>query len=481
MHRPIGELSVRTLELLERRGLDAELCVRLDLVTATDPEGGGDWVAIPIKRAGVTLGHKYRRVVKSETGPNFSQDKGTPQIWWNFDAITDPSLAGLPLVITEGEFDTIAAIQAGFARTVSVPGGAPSAEVGAKDTAKYAFVADTLDLLAETKEIILAVDDDGPGVALMNDLALRLGRARCRYLFYPEGCKDLNEVLRTYGTRGVVETINSARWVSVRGLFRMSELPPAPPIETLRTGIPGMDEHFRIGRGDFSVVTGIPCHGKSSLANEIASRMAERYGWTTAFASFEQDPRGDHRRALRTWYQRKPEAEQNRDELDAADLWIDRHFSFIVPNEDEDADLPWLLETLAAAVIRHGTDMAVIDPWNEMDHAKPRDQTMTEYVAWAIRQLKKFGRKYNIHVMVVAHPTKMAKDKEGKVPMPTLYDIADSSAWFNKCDAGLIVHREDGVTKVRIAKSRYHDRIGTPGTVLLAFDRWSGRFEAAAA
>ena len=76
--------------------------------------------------------------------------------------------------------------------------------------------------------------------------------------------------------------------------------------------------------------------------------------------------------------------------------------------------------------------------------------------------------------------TLILKDKEGKVPMPTLYDISDSAAWFNKSDVGVIVHREDGLTKVRVAKAKYHDRIGMPGTVLLSFDKWTGRYDGAA-
>ena len=481
MHRPSGELSARSMELLEARGLDAELCVRLDLQTASAPDGGGDWISIPFVKGGAVVNHKYRRVTKSEGGQNFAQDKGGAQVFWNYDAITDPTLARVPLVITEGEFDAMASIQSGFARSVSVPGGAPQQAMGDKDSGKYAFVADSLDDLADVTDIILAVDGDGPGVALMNDLALRLGRARCRYVVYHDGCKDLGDVLLKHGQRGVAEALNGARWVGVKGLFRMSELPPAPKVEAFRSGLPGLDEHYRLCRGDFCVMTGIPGHGKSTFVNDLACRMAERHGWTTAFASFEQDPLGDHRRALRTWFNRRPETEQEPEELERADMWIDRHFSFIVPSEDEDSDLMWLLEMAAASVIRHGCDMLVVDPWNELDHAKPRDQTLTEYVGWAIRQLKKFAKKYGVHLIVVAHPTKISKDKEGKVPMPTLYDISDSAAWFNKSDVGVIVHREDGLTKVRVAKAKYHDRIGMPGTVLLSFDKWSGHYEGAAA
>jgi twinkle protein len=181
---------------------------------------------------------------------------------------------------------------------------------------------------------------------------------------------------------------------------------------------------------------------------------------------------------LRTWFNQEPAESQTVEQLRAADAWIDQHFSFIVPNEDEDADLLWLLEMMATAVIRHGSDMVVIDPWNELDHARPKDQSLTEYVGWAIRQLKRFARKFQVHLIVVAHPTKLAKDKDGKMPMPGLYDISNSAAWMNKPDIGIIVHQDANGVTVRVTKSRYRDRIGRPGSVHLTYNPPTARFEA---
>jgi twinkle protein len=136
-------------------------------------------------------------------------------------------------------------------------------------------------------EIALAVDADKAGTALLADLALRLGKARCRYVTYPEGCKDLNELWLKHGLEGVVAAIEGARWMRVKGLFRMSELPPVPPAEPFVNGIAGLHNHYRLRKGDFCVVTGIPGHGKSTFVNDLACRMAKRHGWTTTFASFE--------------------------------------------------------------------------------------------------------------------------------------------------------------------------------------------------
>lgn len=168
----------------------------------------------------------------------------------------------------------------------------------------------------------------------------------------------------------------------------------------------------------------IPTHN-SSFVNDLVCHYVERYGFNVTFASFEQHPQLDHKRNLRRWHAKVKVHSATREELELADIWIDQHFSFIVPDEDEDATLAWCLERCAASVIQHGSKIIVIDPWNEMDHIKAPDQSLTEYVGYAIKQFKKFARKYHVHVIVVAHPAKLKRKDDGEFPIPDLYDISD--------------------------------------------------------
>lgn len=467
-------LAPRHIAAIEARGLDPELMARLG-VGASD-RLAGDAIAIPFLDRGVAVAVKHRTL-----GPDkrFTQEAGGRQVFWNADCLADATLAGEPLVICEGELDAMAAIQAGFPRAVSVPGGAP-AEAGHIEGKRYAFLDEALPLLKDCREIVLAADGDGPGANLRHDLALRLGRQRCKWVAYPEGAKDLNDVLRLQGVEGVRQAIAEARWLEVAGVFRLSELPPLSPPPALASGMAGLDAHYRLRRGDFCVVTGQPGHGKSSFVNEIACRMASAHGWTTVFASFEQMPQVDHRRALRSFHAAKREKDMGPAELAAADAWIDRHFAFIVPAEDDEITLAWVLERAAAAILRHGASLVVIDPWNEMDHLRPRDMSLTEYVGFAIRQLRKLARRYEVHLIVVAHPAKMQRGKDGKFPPPTLQDISDSAHWANKADVGVVIHRASLVdtpeTAIRIVKSRYHHAIGTPGEITGIWDEATTRY-----
>jgi twinkle protein len=468
-------LTQAAMELLEGRALDPELAAKLGLESLLRGAGGHEELVFPFLVGDDVVNRKYRGVVTK----SFRQDPGGTSCFWNFNALLDPTLVNDPVIVTEGELDAMAAIQCGYARTVSVPSGAPSGP-DREQSRKYAYVEHAKTNLKDVKEFILATDSDAPGQALMADLALRLGKARCKWVRYPKGCKDLNDVLKTYGERGVHETLRRAEWCQVSGLYKMSDLPPYADRERFSIA-PWLDNHWKLRLGDFSVVTGIPGHGKSTFMNDVMCRLAMNYDWRIAVASFEQHPQADHRRNLRCWYLQGPTHDVfgnlivSDDALARADAWIDQHFIFIVPNDDDLADLAWTLDACASAVVRYGVRMVIIDPWNELDHSRPADMSLTEYTGKAIKEFKLLARSNDIHVTVVAHPTKLSPGQP-----PTLYSISDSAHWANKADIGLVVMKknpENDFAEIQIQKSRYHDQIGRPGTVPVRFNPADKRFE----
>lgn len=465
-------ISERNSTALRQRKLDPDL---LELYGIADSSRPGFDIEIPYMLDGKVVNRKYRNVMKRNTGDNFSQDTGGKQIFWNLEAITDPELEGEPLLICEGELDALSAIQAGFRRSVSVPNGAPH-ESG-QGGERYRYLDDAP--LSAINEIILCVDDDQPGINLRDDLALRLGRSRCKFIKeYPIGCKDLNDALRAHDVRGVVASLGRAQWMAAPGVYDIDDLPMEPVCDPHQVGIPGLEKHYNARLGDMCVVTGIPSHGKSTAVINIACHMAKAYGWPVAMASFEMRLRNDLVPALKTWYGRYPYWRQTPDEITKAHEWIKNSFAFLRPAEDDDPTLLWMLEAMRTAVIRRGCKLVIIDPWNELEHQRARDESLTEYVGSAIKRLKRFAVKQRVHLIVVAHPAKMQRNKDGTVPMPTLYDISDSSHWYNKPDVGVIVHRDGDDTIIKVAKSRYHDQIGEPGEVRVKFVRDRYAYEA---
>lgn len=485
----MGHLTAAAMKFLTDRGLDIEVASNMGLFSERAADGG-EVLVFPFLRDGAVINHK-RRVLPKQA---MWQDKGAPKAAWNEDAVRDDTLLGQALIITEGELDALAAIQSGHLRTISVPDGAPppgnrDAEAVAR-APKYAWLQAIKPFLGKDRapEIIIAADGDENGGALLQDLSIQLGRPRCKRLIYPLAkdpekrgrprLKDLNEVLEDYGARGVVETIGKAEWLRVEGLYQMSELPepPAIPCWDLGDNFRLLGENMRFRPGDLSVVSGIPNYGKSTFANAIWCELIERYGLRVCWASFEQQPKPDHRRNLRNWYWRSSMMLSDA-QIREADEWIEDHHLFIRPPEDADATLDLILELAATAVSQKGAQVLVIDPWNEIEHVRERHVSLTEYVSSALREFRRFARSFNIHVMILAHPTKAVQGEGGVYRRPRMYDISDSSAWYNKADLGIIVHRPNkDETHIVVEKSRYHEILGAPGEAYLHFNRDSKRY-----
>ena len=447
---PLRTLSAAHAEALEARGLDLELCVRMGLHTAPGRFGGRDGLAIPFVRSGRIVNHKYRG-----PGKIFAQDKDAARSFYNEDVIADATLDDLPLIITEGELDCLAMIQAGFPRTVSVPDGAGT---------NLDFMADVAGL-ADAKRIILAVDGDQAGTKLRQELGRRLGAARCGYVDYPAGCKDANDVLKAHGVAGVRALVEGYKPFPIRGLFRLSDFPEPPPLDLLETGWISLNSHLKLWRPELCVVTGIPSHGKSTWVMGLASNLALRTGARFLVASFEMPVKPYLHRMLRLHHGGSHEA---------ADAWIEQHFFFLaedVREEEEQIDIEWVIEKAEDAVIRHGIEWLIIDPWNQVEHQRGR-ASVEEYQERAIRAVKRFARAYQVGVIIVAHPTKDVKGKDGVLRPPNLYDISGSAHWYNAADHGVVVHRpskNDPISVISVLKSRYRDA-GVPGEALLRYD-----------
>jgi twinkle protein len=446
-------------KILEQRKISEETASKLGWHVLDN------WLVMPVIKDGKVIGSKKRRFGEDKA---FIQDKGTPQIFYNYDAIHVEE----PLVITEGELDCAVAIQCGYT-AVSVPNGAPNQPIEGGN--KYAYLED----LPEGKEIILAFDDDPAGHNLLHDVSSRIGKAYCKWVKYPVGCKDLNETLIKYGKKGVSESIKRAQYIKVDGLCSMSDLPPPAFTEAIPCPVDGMGDYYKLRRGDFTVVTGIPGMGKTTFVNEIVAQMAIKHQWKACVATFEQNPRADFEPWLHTHFNGKPAHLQTPEQIEKARHFVESYIKLIVPTEDADIDLLWLKERIEVAVLRYNCQLVVVDPWNEMDHLHPAGMSQTEYTGFAIRQLKKLASKLNVHMIVVTHPAKMSRNRDGEYPQPSLYDIADSAHWRNKADMGLIVHRDDDKSsRVIVAKCRYWGKIGKTGEVELTYDDYRNTFKA---
>lgn len=468
----------RHREWIEARGIDAALAEKFGLTTVQ--RNGAAWLAVPYVHEGETINHKYRRTSEKD----HRMDEGAPLALWNADCLRDPMVRNgqAPVVITEGEWDALAAIQCGFRFVVSVPNGAPKRVTTDLDGAKrYDWVDRHANDLAEVREFVIAVDDDKAGQYLRADLVAFLGADRCRFTVMPFPCKDLNEVLQEYGADRVVDTINTAKPFPVQGLFTLDDFPERGEVRSYSVGVDPISEMIAIVPGTLTVVTGYANQGKSTLMNAIVG-YAICHHFPVCVASFETDVKPILRDGLRMAILGCGKHQLANVDTRAVDDLLRERLSFISQAVDEDLemDLSKFLNLCRVAVVRHGARMIVLDPWNELEHKRRRDESETEYISRALRAIKRFAKQHDVAFWIVAHP---AKPQPGVKHVPGLYDISGSANWANKADYGLTYHRpnfEQNLAQIIVNKVR----MGLPGRrdkVEVTFDFRTSTFERIAA
>jgi twinkle protein len=151
----------RHCQWIEARGLDRGLAEKLGLYTKSD--GGGHWLVVPYVEHAQVVNHKYRLT----TDKRHRMDGGAPLCLWNHDLLLDPAVqnGSLSVIITEGEWDAIAAMTVGFHNVVSVPNGSSGAD------GKLDYLWRSKALLDAVGTIILATDGDDAGLKLGASLA----------------------------------------------------------------------------------------------------------------------------------------------------------------------------------------------------------------------------------------------------------------------------------------------------------------------
>ena len=358
-------LTEAAIGWLERRGIDVEAAARYGVSSVVPTRRTRDtWIAFPHEVRGQVV-HWTARVVSEPKPESWTyQKKGGQRCLWNQDIVFDKSLQPqAPLIITEGHLDALAFMTIGYRAVCSVPDGAPS-KPSVDDPlpkAKYAYLADIRAELHAWQSIIIATDNDGSGQALFEDLVRIIGRSRCRVIEYPGGAKDANQALIEHGSEALVQAVEGARWCHVGGIYQLDELPKLQLKAALACGIRGVDQLWRFRTGEMSVLTGVPNHGKTVLANNIGMGMAENHQWVVGFFSPEQHASIHVDRLLTLRLRRRPE-NATEEEVEEARRWIAGHFVWFCEEEEREASIEWFDEKVATAAWRYNLSMAILDP-----------------------------------------------------------------------------------------------------------------------
>lgn len=426
-------------------------------------------------RAGQLVNIKFRGPKKS-----FKMAKDAELIFYNLDAIAGEK----EVVIVEGEMDCLACYEAGIYNAISVPNGAGTGNQ------RLEYLDNCWTAFGDKEKIILATDNDTAGRNLREELCRRLGLERCYQVTYPEDCKDLNDVLIKHGRQEVKRVIAGATVWPLKGITPMEETYPtlADWYENgypagARTRIPGFDPLLTFAPGQLTTVTGIPGHGKDEWCNLMMSNLSRYENWKWGILGFEETTPETVSKLAEKYtgksfaYRRDLEHRMTPKQFEWAISEIDRNFSFINPDEIP-TDIDNILEVATQLVTRNGINGLYLNPWNWIEHTRPAQVTETEYVSICLGKIIKWARRYMAHVILLAHTTKIAKDKDGKFIVPNLYSISGSANFFNKTHNGICVYTdyEKGITDIYVQKVK-QSWLGQRGFSSYRYDKLIRQYE----
>lgn len=440
-----------------------------------------DAIGFPYYRNGALVAAKYRSFPEKD----FTQDSGGAHDFFGIDSIE----AGKPIVIVEGEIDCLTLMEIGIPNCLSVPSGAPikvaDGKVLPSEDKKFAYVWNARDILDAAPYVILATDQDGPGQALAEELARRIGKEKCKVAKFSG--KDVNELwtdpAREDAGADIRQIIEQASPYPISGLSdaatyadRLHDLYNKGTGRGFSTGYSSLDQIYTVAPGQLTVVTGYPSSGKSNFVDQIMVNLAKNSDWKFAVCSFENQPE-IHISRLMEIYTRKRFFEGRdrmcKEEADEALKWVNEHFLFIDSQGEDPSTLDSILERARAAVQRMGVRGLVIDPYNYID-LKRDNSTETEAISNMLTRVQGFCKANDVHTWFVAHPSKVTRHGMEQ-PRPDGMSISGSMAWWAKTDCGLTVHRTDNCVEIAVWKCRYR-WVGQQGETSMLYNKTAGTY-----
>ena len=400
------------------------------------------------------IGDQLINVKYRDGRKNFKLYKGAEKVFYNINSIIGYDQC----IIVEGEMDVLALHEAGIPNSISVPNGATL------NSNNLDYLDACIDYFEDKERIILAVDADEAGQALQQELIRRLGAEVC-FLASFDDCKDANEYLLKHGKEKLAECITGARPVPLENVTTFKDI-EGEITDFVRNGFkPGFqvglqnfDDIFSTYTGQFITVTGIPSSGKSDFVDQMVVGYNQNYGWKTAFASPENAPTYLHAHKImrKVWQGMPSAADIHSDKWNQIADHVNDNFYHI---DMERYTLESVLRKGAELVKRKGIKCLVIDPFNKVRDVDCKTEDVNRYTMEYLSKIEIFAKKYDVLVFIVAHPTKMYKDGNGKIEEPTMYNIKGGGEWYDASYHGILVHRdyENRTVKAKVLKVKFQN------------------------
>ena len=407
--RPL-KVKEQAVRYLEGRGISRGVTERYHISARKDNE---NVLVFPFYDENHTLRFvKYRKT-------DFDKERDKNKEWCEKD--TMPILFGMDqcqdfscLVITEGQIDSLSVAEAGIPNAVSVPNGARG----------FTWIENCWDWVSKFPEVVVFGDCERGKITLVDELSRRL-RCKLRVVRQEDylGEKDANAILQKYGPEAIRQAVHNAQVLPVNHVVRLADVESVDlnDLKRIRTGFSNLDrvvDGFFMGQ--LVLLTGKRGEGKSTLMGQLmAEALNQGY---KALASSGELPGYQFKRWLDfqlagpqnvlTTYNvySDPRYSLKEDTVQRLNRWYYDN-AFLYDNNSLNGDeYESLLETIEKTIQRYGVKLVCVDNlMTAIDVASADSQYIQQ--SQFVRSLKQIAVRYNVVVLLVAHP----KKTDGKV------------------------------------------------------------------
>ena len=465
-------LSDKVIKWFENRGISNNTLVKMKITEGKEwmPQTGKEENTIQFN---YFINNELINIKYRDGKKNFKLVKGAEKIFYNIDS----TIGHEYVVIVEGEIDALSLIEVGVKSVISVPNGATVSNNNLD------YLDSCIDYLDGKEKIIIAVDQDEAGENLKQELIRRLGAEACYTVDFGIH-KDANDFLLHNSSAKLNDVIKNASPVPIENVVTLNDIDDELQEfihegfkPGYQIGLDNFDNIFSTYTGQFITVTGVPSSGKSDFVDRMIVGYQQKYGWKTAFASPENKPTFLHAhklmRKIGNWMPNKTDI--------GSDKWnevanvVNDNFFFI---ENERYDLDSVLNKGAQLVKRKGIKCLVIDPYNKIKMNGSASMSIPDATMEYLTRIEAFAKKFDVLVIVVAHPTKMYKKEDGTIDEPNMYNIKGGGEWYDASYHGLLVHRDYNkkTVKVKVLKVKFQNLGENQAEAHFKWDHISGNY-----
>lgn len=254
---------------------------------------------------------------------------------------------------------------------------------------------------------------------------------------------------------------------------------PVPDETFVRTGITELDKKLRgLKKGYVSVISGLRAGGKSSVISEICLDVVEEKNNVGVFSG-ELAPKNFMRwmnlQAAGKGYTEPTQFEGyynvQRKYQEQIAKWMGKHF--LLYNNLYGNNFQAVIEQFEKKVVEDKLDLLILDnlmAFNITGLSENKYDAQTEFVL----SLQRLAKKYNVHIMFVAHPRKA-------MGFLRLDDISGTGDLGNAVDNAFIIHRVNSDFK-RLSKQMFGWKDDNPiyeasNVIEIAKDRDNGTMD----